>query len=174
MVQLLWDASGLAKRYYEEIGSETADALFAATPPPIKIGTFMGYAETAAILRRRLNRGDFNMAAFSTARNALRTEVFDDPEFVLLTVEDADIVNGIGLTDRHNLNSTDAAILAAFLRYAQALPAESPPCILVAADQRLLRSAILEGLLTLNPELTPAADVPALLSGIALAKPSDP
>jgi predicted nucleic acid-binding protein len=163
MPQLLWDASALAKRYADEAGSDTVDVLFTATPPAPMLATFLGYAETAASLRRKLNRGVLDLAAFSAARSALRQEVLYGPDFELLTIYDADILGGIALTDQHNLNSTDAAILAACLRYARAQPPSAAACLLLAADQRLLRAADNEGLRALNPEDIPAVDVPALL-----------
>src|SRR5437899_2739286 len=67
---------------------------------------------------------------------------------------------------QHNLNATDAAILALFLRYLGALQTGSHGCLLVAADQRLVQAARAEGLLVLNPEVLPAADVPALLASL--------
>jgi hypothetical protein len=36
----------------------------------------------------------------------------------------------------------------------------------VASDRRLLRAAGAEGLVTLNPETVPAADVPAFLASL--------
>ena len=59
-----------------------------------------------------------NATAMSAAQAALRNEVIDDPDFVVLALEFDDILNGIELIGRHNLNSTDAAILQAYLRYA--------------------------------------------------------
>ncbi|MCI0463268.1 MAG: hypothetical protein L0Z62_40495 [Gemmataceae bacterium] len=62
-------------------------------------------------------------------------------------------------------HSTDASILAAFLKYAgQQLPTTA--CVLLAADQRLLRAAQAEGLKTLNPERITDADVPAFLAAL--------
>ncbi|MBV9849050.1 MAG: hypothetical protein JO250_05100 [Armatimonadetes bacterium] len=123
---------------------------------------YMGYAETAAILRRKFNGGLLDPLAFQQARLAIENEVLLGLNFGLLTMDDADILSGIALTDRHNINSTDAAILSALGRYVQAQPPAAPTCLLVAADQRLLRAASAEGLRTLNPELIAAADVPAL------------
>lgn len=165
MAQLLWDASGLAKRFVREIGSETVDALYTAVTTTPMLITYMGYAETAAILRRSRNRGDISENAFLLVRTALENEVLLGENVALLSVSDAHILNGIVFSDRHNINSTDAAILAAFLDYVQSLDEESPACILVSADRHLLRAAQLEGLVTLNPELLPAEDVPLFLAG---------
>ena len=163
MPQLLWDASGLAKRYYSEAGTATANALFSAAPASTMAVTFIGYAETAAILRRKFNQGDVDFATFQQTRLLLETEVLLNAEFSLLSVENTDVLDGVALTDLHNINSTDASILAAYLRYARAQPSHAPPCVLIAADRRLIRAAEAEGLRTLNPELVPAPDMPAYL-----------
>src|SRR5262249_42231168 len=119
---LFWDASALAKRYIPEVGSDTTDALFASMPALQMIGTVLGYAETYSTLIRRHNRGSLNLPAFIAAKTALRNEVINSADFVLLTVDDAAILNGVTLMEQHNLNATDAAILALVLRYIRALP----------------------------------------------------
>jgi hypothetical protein len=111
-----------------------------------------------------LNRGDLDPTGFITARQLVRSELLLDPDFRFLTVTDDDILAGIILSDQHNLNSSDAAILMSYLRYARAQSPGSPTCVLVAADRHLLRAATAEGLQTLNPEAVAAADVPALLA----------
>jgi hypothetical protein len=80
-------------------------------------------------------------------------------------VEFGDILGGIDMIDRHNLNSADASILASFLGFAQVHP-PGTICIVVAADRRLLRAAQAEGLRTLNPELIAPADVPAFVAAL--------
>ncbi len=61
----------------------------------------------------------------------------------------------------HNINSADAAILAAYLRFQRAT---SKPCLLIASDRRLNRAAEAEGLKSLNPEEVAAGDVPGWVS----------
>jgi len=162
--QLLWDASALIKKYYEEPGSETVEALFVVSPVLPMASTFLGYAETSAILRRKFNQGVLTPDQFREARLNLREEILINPDFDLLTVDDADILDGIALNDRYNLNASDAAILAAYLRYARSRTPGLPTCVLVAADQRFLRAANAEGLSTLNPESVPEVDVPVTLA----------
>ncbi len=69
------------------------------------------------------------------------------------------------LIERHSLNSTDAAILQAFLRYAAPLRG-SAASVLVASDHRLLRAAKAQGLEVLDPEIVSAADIPAFLAAL--------
>src|SRR5206468_977653 len=128
------------------------------------IGTVIGYAETFSTLLRSHNRGVLSAATLAAAKALLRAEVVDDPSFTLLTVDDSAVFAGIALMERYNINATDAAILALFLRYIRALPTGSPTPVLIAADQRLLAAARTEGLATLNPETLAAPDVPAFLN----------
>lgn len=166
MVQLFWDASSLLKRYYAEVGSETVDALFTDALVTKQTATVLGYAETFSILLRRRNSGSLTATTFNLAATALEEEILFGAEFDLLALGSDLILKGIPLMRQHNINSSDAAILAAFLRYSRAQTSDRPTCILVAADQRFLRAASAEGLATLNPESVSAAAVPAILAAL--------
>ncbi len=161
---LFFDASGLAKRYFTEVGSDTINALFAASPLLNMAATPWGYTETYSILQRRRNTGILDAPTFSAASDQLRVEVVDDPLFGILPISDEIIFASISIIDKHNLNATDAAILTMLL---QALPSPPPTdFILIASDKRLLRAAEAEGIVTLNPEELPASDVPDFLAAI--------
>ena len=166
MPRPLWDASALAKRYALETGSETVEGIFNSLRPADMVTTFLSYAETFSLLLRKHNRGDVSATVFSAAVRSLQAETVASDDFNLLAITDRDIVTGVGYMRKYNVNSSDAAILAAFLRYADGQTPGSPTCFLVAADQRLLRAASAEGLATLNPESVAPADVPALLSNL--------
>jgi hypothetical protein len=161
---LFWDASALAKRYVPEVGSDVVKALFAVLPRPQMIGTVLGYAETFSVVLRHFHRGNISAATFATAKSLLRSEIVNAPDFTLLTVDDAAIFAGVPLMERHNLNASDAAILAAVLRYLRAAFTPSQSTMLIASDGRLLIGAQAEGLKILNPELLSPADVPAILA----------
>ncbi|MDQ2686446.1 MAG: type II toxin-antitoxin system VapC family toxin [Armatimonadota bacterium] len=165
-VQLLWDASGLVKRYYDEEGRETVNALFAVVPTPQMATTPWGYAETFSILLRRHNSGVLDRAAFTDAVTSLQAEVVTAPDFRLLSITDALVFTSLSLMQAHNLNATDAAILATYLNFQRSQPADAPTYLLVAADQRLLRAGAAEGLAGLNPQFVPAATLPAFLAGL--------
>lgn len=126
--------------------------------------TIWGYAETFSILLRRHNGGIIDVAAFAKAAAALENEFIFSSVPMVLTIEDAVVLAGISLMKRHNLNATDAAILALFLRYTRSVG--SPICVLVAADKRLLRAAQAEGLAVIGPETLPAADISAFLASL--------
>lgn len=166
MPELLWDASALAKRYAVEIGSDTVDALFGFVPALSMVTTYLGYAEVCATQRRNFNRGTFDLITFTKARSSLRSEVIMASGFRLMTLDDEAMLAGVALIDQHNLNASDAAILAAYLRYTRGQPSAAPSRLLIASDQRFLRAADAEGLKTLNPEMIPAADIPSLLAGL--------
>lgn len=121
MPSVLWDASALAKRYTEEVGDDVVDAIFAATPIPQMALTPMGFAETYSILLRRRNDGTLGGAAFDVVTAKLRTEVLGDPGFSFLTIFDAYFFGCLSVMQAHNINASDAAILATYLRYAQAV-----------------------------------------------------
>ena len=59
-----------------------------------------------------------------------------------------------------------AAILATYLDYSAGSSSIPGPCVLVASDQRLLRAAASEGMLTLNPETLSVAEIPAFVAGL--------
>lgn len=163
---VLWDASGLVKRYLTEMGSDTVDAIFTEVTPARMAATPWGYLEVHSILRRRYNAGAYDHSAFVDAVTALQTEVVTDSDFGLIPITDAAVFAGVSLIDRHNINSADAAILSALLRFRSSLPGGSPPCLLVAADQRLLRAALAEGFQTLNPEQMTATAIATFLSSL--------
>lgn len=158
MPQILWDASALAKRYAPEIGSDTVDALFAEVPTAEMTLTFLGYAETYSILLRKHNHAAISDATFTAAKSVLRAEIINSLDFGILAIDTAAILSGIDLMEKHNINSSDAAILATYLDYVQTLLPAGTACLLVATDHRLLRAAHAEGLPTLNPQDVAAAD----------------
>lgn len=111
MVSILWDASALAKRYAPELGRETVKTLWPIVPPAQMRAAFPIYAETYSILLRKHNRQDMRQEVFTAAKSLLRTEVIDSPDFVMLATDAEDILAGIVLMERHNINSLDAALI---------------------------------------------------------------
>ncbi len=157
---LFWDASGLVKRYVVEAGNDVVDALFAFVPTSAMLTTVWGYAETFSILLRKRNDGRLDSLTFHTAVTALRREVINSPAMGFLTVDESVVLAGLSLMARHNINATDAALLAALLRYARSEPSALSACVMVTSDKRLQRAAEAEGLQTINPQDMSVADVP--------------
>ena len=164
MPYLLWDASALAKRCTEETESKTVQALFASVALAQMITTIWGYAESFSILLRRHNGGVISAKAFAKAASALENELIFDPATIVLTIDDAAVLSSIAMMKKHNLNSTDAAILTIFLRYLAVDGITS--CALVSADKRLNRAAEAAGITAIDPETLAEADVPALLTSL--------
>ena len=166
MPRLLWDASALAKHYAPEIGSAVVNTLFSISPALPMTTTYIGYAETCAILRRKRNQGAITASAFMIARSLLDSEAFHYGHFDLMTIDDTAVLAGIALADTHNINSTDAAILTVYLDFSRSLSITDPACVLVASDRRLVRAAAAEGMQTLNPEALLASDVSAIIASL--------
>lgn len=156
MTTLFWDASALAKRYIREKGTETVNALFAPRSSVRHVSSMIGYAETYSIILRAFNRDSLPQHSFQESVDALRTEVLEDPDFILLSLPDDAVLSGLSLMQKHNVNATDAALLVVFVRYQNAVgPAE--PCVVIASDTRFLRAAEAQNLGAFNPETaTPA------------------
>ncbi|MBC7527820.1 MAG: type II toxin-antitoxin system VapC family toxin [Chthonomonadaceae bacterium] len=163
MPYLLWDASALAKRYTPEAGSDVVEAFFNQVEASCIITTIWGYSETFPILLRRYNGGMMRREAFIGATSSLRSEIIESLETGVLTIDDTTIVSSLDVMQKHNLNSTDAAILTLFLHFASAT---EEPCVLIAADKRLVRSANAEGLKAVDPEVFAVEDVAAYLSSL--------
>lgn len=161
MTLLFWDASALAKRYFVEVGSTLADALFDAKERVIMASTSWGYLETFAILLRRRNGGVITEAQFQNAVALMQTEVLDADDFLFLAVPDSLPLDSLPMVLRHNLNATDAVLLTLLKEFSEA--ANAPQCLLVSADQRLLRAAEAEDFGTINPETCSVADALTLL-----------
>ena len=164
MPLLFWDASALVKNYIEETGSPTVESIFSDTLADNMATTVWGYTETFSILRRRLNGGKIDQQTYTTAITALQSEVLSGTKFDFLSINDRTILASTSFITRHNLNATDSAILATLLNYARS--PKSPICVLIAADQRLIRAANDEGLKTLNPEMLQASDISEFLSSL--------
>jgi len=124
--------------------------------------TLTGYAETYSILRRRLNGGTISKNDYNLSRTALRLDVIESLLYQFLPLE-THIFLSLPIIDQHNLNSTDAAILAAYLEFTHSV---GIPCVLIASDHRLLRAARAEGLPALDPETVAPDDVPAFLAAL--------
>lgn len=165
MVPLFWDASALVKRYVPELGWECVDALLSSPIVTELLTTPWGYVETYASLLRKLNGGSLDGATFAAAVMRLQQDILGPAGFRTVSIPDAMILASTTLMRRHNLNSTDAAILTVCLDSIRALPPGSPTWVMVASDRRL-RAAGAEGMTVLNPETLAAADVDAYLASL--------
>jgi hypothetical protein len=73
------------------------------------------------------------------------------------------VIASLPLIVAHSINSTDALTLKSALALARRLRRDGDDRVLVASDQRLLRAAGAEGLITFDPEMQDNAALVALL-----------
>jgi predicted nucleic acid-binding protein len=157
------DASALAKRYLSEVGSPEIDHLFARVPTDQMVVLTVGLAEVVSILVRQRNSGRLTAQAYTHTMRDFIAEVGASPLPTKVAVDEALASAAFALIERHSLNSTDAILLHSALTLAQQLRRAGDDLVLVASDQRLLRAAQAEGLVTFNPETQAPADLDALL-----------
>jgi predicted nucleic acid-binding protein len=163
MNRFLLDASALAKHYAPERGSALIHHLFTRTARDRLACLLLGGAEVVAALVRKRNSGQFTPAAFAAAIGQLQADVLGAVVFQKLPAEDAVIYASLPLLERYAINSSDALVLQTALNLAPTLRAAGSDLVLVASDQRLVKGAQAEGLVTFNPETQSQADLDALI-----------
>lgn len=163
MNSFLFDASALVKRYAPEPGAAAVDYLFQKAARPRLLCLMLGVAEVAAALVRKWNSGVITPAVFAAAMTQLRAEILTAEDFAKLPADNGLISASIAFAHRHAVNATDAIVLQAAVDLAAQLRVDGDDLALVAADQRLLRAAQAEGLVTLNPETQAESDLDVLL-----------
>jgi len=146
------DASALAKRYSLETGAACVDYLFDNVTLDRLVCLMLGAAEVASVLVRRRNSGRLSKTAFIQGMTNLKTEVVDSDDFNTLPVDNDLIIAAMPFIEKHSVNATDAVILRLALDLAAQMRTDGNDLVLVASDQRLLRAAQAEGLLTFDPE----------------------
>ena len=156
MYYFYFDASALAKRYVEEVGSDKIDFLFANVPLERLQCLTIGAMEVFWICVRKRNDGRIPVSQFAESTTYLKSEVIDiQSDFRKISVPDSLVWDSMNLVDIHSLNSVDAIVLRSALDTAAELRNTGDTLVLVASDQRLLRAARTEGLQVFNPELDP-------------------
>jgi predicted nucleic acid-binding protein len=163
MNSFLLDASALAKRYHPEIGSDRIDHLFGCIARPRLMALMLGAAEVVSVLVRRRNSGQISPGSCTKQINTLRVEVIEATDFKQLAVPNDVIVNALPFIERFSVNSNDAVALRIALDVAASLRPAGDDLVLVASDQRLLKAAQAEGLVTFDPETQSPADLDNLI-----------
>jgi len=157
------DASALVKRYHGEPGSDVVQVLTDALLADEQRRALVSWpvlAETLASLNRKKNVGLVPESVYQAVRTRL---LLDVRGMNILAVTDAAIRDSLSLIEQHNLNASDALFLRQALDWQARLP-ESDRVMMVAADQRLLRAAEVEGLAALDPERSDLAGVKLFLA----------
>ncbi len=157
------DASALAKRYSPEVGTALLNHLFTSVSLDRLYLFNVGMAEVVSLLVRKKNAGQMSAADYSQALVELRTEIVTSKAVRKFTADDALVMAALPLIEVHSINATDAILLHLALDVAVRLRAASQDLVLVASDQRLLRAAQAEGLVTFDPEVQSQVVLDALL-----------
>src|SRR5262249_7930367 len=147
-----WDASALAKRYAPEPGTPLVNHLFARVPLDRMTLLNVGMAEVVSVLVRKRNAGGISHPAFSQALVDIGVEIMRSPVVGKVVADDAVVTAALPLLEKHALNATDSLVLRSALDLAAHLRSGGDDVVLVSSDQRLLRAAQAEGLLTFDPE----------------------
>jgi predicted nucleic acid-binding protein len=153
MYYFYFDASALAKRYIEEVGSDKIDFLFANVPLTRLQCLTIGAVEVFWICIRKRNDGRISADQFAESTTYLKSEIIDiQSNFRKVSVRDFFVWDAMPLIETHSLNSVDAMVLSSALKVATHLRSTRDTSVFVASDQRLLRAARAEGLQIFNPE----------------------
>jgi predicted nucleic acid-binding protein len=152
MASFCLDGSALAKRYVPEPGSALVDFLLDNVAEDRIYILNIGMAEVVSVLVRQKNAGKLSGAQFSQALLELDNEVSHSPGKHLLAFDNVVTTNALALIVSHSINSTDAILLRVAMDVDQHLRNRGDTLVLVSSDQRLVRAAQAEGLITFNPE----------------------
>jgi predicted nucleic acid-binding protein len=163
MASFCLDGSALAKRYVPEPGSALVDFILDSVPEDRIYVLNVGAAEVVSVLVRRRNVGTVSAADFSQLILELESEVIQSPAKHLLAFDNSVVIDALAYIMIHSINATDAVILRVAVDVAQHLRNQGDELVLVASDQRLLRAAQAEGLVTFNPETQDQAALATLV-----------
>ena len=151
MVSFWLDGSALAKRFVPETGSALVDFVLENVGEQRIYILNIGYAEVVSVLVRKKNAGALSASQFAQALLNLDKEIQSLGKHVL-SFDNSVTADALALIVKHSINSTDAILLQVAMDVAQHLRSGGDGLALVSSDQRLLRVAQAEGIITFNPE----------------------
>ncbi|HJT35388.1 MAG TPA: type II toxin-antitoxin system VapC family toxin [Pirellulales bacterium] len=158
------DGSALAKRYAPETGSALIDFILDNVAEHHIFLLNVGAAEVVSVLIRKRNAGALSVADYNQAIVELESEIIRSPAKHVLAFDNAVVIDAFAYIMAHSINATDAIMLRVALDVAHHLRNQRDDLVLVASDQRLLRAAQAEGLVTFNPEKQDQASLATLVS----------
>ena len=143
MVRLFFDTSALVKRYYEEPGTETVDALIEGNE--MVVISSLSVIEMASAFRRKYNRTTIS----ETQVNRLLSAFFEESmaRFVVVPLAESVLGGAFALVLEDDLRTLDSIQLATAL----ALDSDDDPLRFVTADAELAAAAEANGLAVSNP-----------------------
>jgi len=157
------DASALAKRYVPELGTAEINHVFARMPAERLVVFNVGTAEVVSLFVRKRNAGRLDAASFQQAMADFVAEIAAPLHPAKLAADNVTVFAAYALIDAHSINSTDAVLLQSALALAGELRLNGDDLIIVASDQRLLKAARAEGLVTFDPESQTQAEFDVLV-----------
>lgn len=158
------DASALAKRYVPEKGFGHINTILENVPGRRIYLLNIGISEVLSILVRKRNAGVISSREFEEIAASFDADIIRDADINKLSITSRLVTASLPLIVAHSLNSTDALILKSALAIARKLRRAGNLLVLVASDQRLLRAAQTEGLVTFDPETQDHDVLAALVS----------
>ncbi len=146
------DSSALVKRYIFELGSTWLEAIADPRADNNLFITRIAWVEVLSAFARRQREENLSATDVEQSVETLRYDL--DSQYQVVEI-DAELVETAGeLVRQHPLRAYDAIQLAAALRVQSVLVQEATNSLtLLAADDRLITIARIEGLLTENPNL---------------------
>jgi hypothetical protein len=123
----------------------------------------VGVGEVISIFVRKRNASKISAPDFAQALLSFDAEIVQAADVTRVSVSNRLAVSSFPLIVAHSINSTDALTLKSGLAIARRLRAAGHDLVLVASDQRLLRAARAEGLVTFDPETQDQAALVALV-----------
>ena len=157
------DASALAKRYAPEVGTPLINHLLDNVPQD-RLHLFnVGIGEVLSLLVRKKNAGLLSAAEYAQALVEFGAEIVSSSLLHRLVADNALVTASLTFIEVYSINATDAIILRLAFDLAVQLRTAGQDLMLVASDQRLLRAAQAEGLVTFDPEAQSQMVLDALL-----------
>ena len=147
------DASAWVKLYFQELGSEWIARFWAA-----RFGTAsstLGVVEVLAAVARRMAAARVDSATIELTLHAIEA---DFSGFQRIPFDEPVIRIACSLPKKFKLRAADTIHLASVLRLRQISNSE---IVLVASDDELLKAAAEEGIVVLDPRITPMLTGPS-------------
>lgn len=146
MASYYFDTSALLKFYIQEEGSEVVAGLIQDTGSDRISILDITLLELRSAVRRRERQGDMSEGGANQIIDKIRQD--ETSVYLVQSLDSAVTEEAIRVLDTHPLKTLDALQLAGCLIISRDVP---EPMTFVCADTRLINTAALEGLSTLNP-----------------------
>lgn len=150
MPQYFLDTSALAKLYRIELGSDLVDRIASEAESRQFISRFT-ILEMESVLALKFRTGEIDEQSVTIARRRLEADL-GSRRLLVATVSDDHLRGARQLLIEHGRTEALRGPDALQLSVALGLKRAGLVSVFVAADQKLCRVAMIEGLTTLNPE----------------------